>query len=269
MLEVSPQEAAKEAKIKPVTVPKDEPKFFAELEFLKQNPQEKEHLPADFKELLSGPDAFAAAFLSAGWTEAALQLNTLETIPHTYPDWVAFELAQATRQNRGATAAMEFADKQSPTPAMTLMIGELLAANGKPDQALDRLTKLTQDHNDIGYKASWLVSLIYIERGQYNEAKEAIEAQPALAKDLVGQETLARIALLQGNTVLAEQLYSAIESKSAEAKSYLARKAYAEKNWKKARELTEQLLLEYPTNALLQENLKKIIDEQNKAKSTK
>ena len=66
LLEVSPQEVAKEAKIKPVTVPKDEPKFFAELEFLKQNPQEKEHLPADFKELLTGPDAFAAAFLSAG-----------------------------------------------------------------------------------------------------------------------------------------------------------------------------------------------------------
>ena len=198
-----------------------------------------------------------------------MQLNTLETIPNTYPDWVAFELAQAIRQNRGATAAMEFADKQSPTPAMTLIVGELLAANGKPDQALDRLTKLTQDHNDIGYKASWLVSLIYIERGQYNEAKEAIEGQPALAKDLVGQETLARIALLQGNTVLAEQLYSAIESKSAEAKSYLARKTYAETTGKKPVSSQTITIPEYPTNALLQENLKKIIDEQNKAKSTK
>ena len=258
-LAMSPQNAVKSAKF-----PKD---LLAQLEYLKVNPHETDSLPNDLQELLQGPDAFAAIMLSAGWFEAALQLKTFNVVPHSYPDWYAFEIAQALRQNRGDNVALEFAKRQEPTPAVSLMIGEILAANGKADKALEYLTKLTKEQDEIGSRATWLVSLIYIERGQYKDAKDTIELQSLFAKELLGQETLARIALLQGNAVLADQLYTSLEGKSSEAKSYLARKAFNEKNWKKARELTEQLLIEYPSNVLLRDNLKKIIEEQNKTKT--
>jgi hypothetical protein len=98
-------------------------------------------------------------------------------------------------------------------------------------------------------RAAWLISLIHIDRGQYTEAKAIIEGQPKLADNVTGKETLARIALLEGNNELANKLYLAIEKVSPEAKSYLARKAFIEKDWKTARELTEDLLRQYPTNS--------------------
>lgn len=221
-------------------------------------------VPEDLQALLKGPEAYTAALLSTGWNEAALKLHNLSVIPADYPEWFAPELTQAIRLNRGLPQALEFATLQNSTPQLSLLLGELLVASQSPDAALERLTKLMHDDTDVGMRAAWLVSMINIERGNYAEAKAAIEAQPKLENDTVGQETLARIALLEGNTDLANKLYSALEEKSAEAKSYLARKAFAEKDWKRAKELTEQLLRLYPTNPLLQENLKKINNEQGR-----
>jgi hypothetical protein len=72
------------------------------------------------------------------------------------------------------------------------------------------------------------------------------------------QEMTARIALQEGNPKLAEKIYEMIADKSFEAKSYLARKAFKEKDFSKAQLLTEELLNKYPDNQLLLENLKKI-----------
>jgi|GEM_PF-2476154 len=72
------------------------------------------------------------------------------------------------------------------------------------------------------------------------------------------QELSARIALEEGNLEHATRIYETISDKSFEAKSYLARKAYKEKNYKQAQAFTEELLQKYPGNALLMENLKKI-----------
>lgn len=251
---------------------KDLPFYFAQLDFAAKNPESNQsghEIPSDLKELLKGPEAFAAAFLTAGWMEAALDLHALNIIPSTYPEWYAYELTQAMRQNKGVSAALEFATLQSPTPALTLLISELLIASGSPDAALNSLNKLAKLDNEVGFRASWMMSLIEIERGQYKEAKAVIQAQPKLAKDLLGQETLARIALLEGDSDLADRLYESIEKASAEAKSYLARKAFADKDWNRAQGLTEQLLKQYPNNPLLIENLNKIVEEQNKVKNAK
>ena len=120
-------------------------------------------------------------------------------------------------------------------------------ANSNPDAALDHLSKLAKEDNDVGMRAAWLISLILIDKGQFAEAKAIIESQPRLAENVLGKETLARIALLEGNNDLANKLYQSLEKVSAEAKSYLARKAFMDKDWKKAHELTEDLLREYPT----------------------
>jgi hypothetical protein len=157
--------------------------------------------------------------------------------------------------------ALEYATKQKPTPALNLLIGELLIAGGSPDAGLEKLTPLVDLPTDVGFRASWLVSLLQMERGQYDQAREMINAHPKLAQDILGKEALARIALMQGDTALADKLYSGIESQSWEAKSYLARKAYEDKNYPRAKELTELLLQEFPNNVLLRQNYQKIVEE--------
>ncbi len=126
---------------------------------------------------------------------------------------------------------------------------------------------LLADKSDISYRATWLMSLIYIDKGQLKEAKDTISNNPQLFKDVLGKETLARIALIEGNNDRAYEIYSSIEKDSSEAKSYLAKKAFSEKDWKKARELTESLIQEYPNNLMIRANLEKIIEAEAKAQS--
>lgn len=250
---------------------KDAPAFFAQIEELAKNskPEQPAELPPEIKKLLLSKDAFSATFLAAGWLEAGLQLQATRVIPDGFPDWVAYAYTQALRLNRGNMEALEFATLQKQTPTLQLLIGELLVASGSHDSGMEQLKKLYKEQNDIGYRAAWLLSLLYIEKGEFKNAKETVEAQPKLAQDILGKETLARIAMLEGNSQLADQLYTEIEPKSSEAKSYLARKAFAEKNWKRAKELTQQLLIEFPNNPLLVENMKKILEEEKQPTTTK
>lgn len=221
-------------------------------------------IPQDMQELLKSNLAIPAAFLASDWYEAALQLAPQKVIPSTMPEWVPYAFTIAYKANRGNMEALEFATRQTPSPSMQLLTSELLIATGSPDSAIDILSKISKSNDLMGARAAWLLSMIYIEKKQFKEAKELVEQTPLLAKEVLGKETLAKIALLENNTALADQIYLSIEKESPEAKSYLARKAFGEKNWAKARELTEELLRQYPTNVLLHENLKKIDEEQKK-----
>ena len=237
--------------------------FFSQLDQL-ANQKGTPEVPQDLQDLLKGKEAFAAAFLAAGWNEAALALHQMAVLPNDYPDWVSVLITQAYRLNKSNELALKFALAQKETPALSLIIGELMISNKDLDAALEKLTPLTKVEGEVGYTASWLVGLIYIDKGQYDQAKSTINAQTTLSKDVLGKEMLARISLLEGNTAAAEGIYNSISTTSSEAKSYLAKKAFEQKDWKKARELTEELLRDYPTNPLLQQNLTKIIEEQGK-----
>lgn len=267
-------DAAEEAvtfdNVKPPVQPTQEKKsshpFFTQLEELAQQKGELK-VPAELQDLLKGSEAFTAAFMAAGWNEAGLALHKMAVLPDNYPDWLPVLITQAYRMNKTNDQALKFALAQKESPALSLIIGELMISNKDLDAALERLSKLTSVEGEIGYRASWLVGLIYIDKGQFEQARATIEANPTLSKDVLGKEMTARIALLEGNNALADTIYNSIESTSSEAKSYLARKAFEQKDWKKARELTEQLLRDYPTNGLLQQNLTKIIEEQSKAEA--
>jgi len=71
-------------------------------------------------------------------------------------------------------------------------------------------------------------------------------------------EQRARQAHYAGDIKLAQTLYNTIIDQSTEAKSYLARQAFVDKQWIIARELTIQLLKEHPGNKQLWDNLSKI-----------
>ncbi len=241
------------------------PFYFAQLAYYDEKSSDNTiQLPDDLLALIKGPDAFTAAFLAIGWNEAALQLNSLSVIPTSYPTWLVDNLIQVTRNNRGVAAALEFATLQTVSPAINLIVGELLISSGNQEAALERLLPLVKLDDASGYRAAWLVSLIYIEKGHYAEAKKILQDQPSLNQSVLGKETTARMALLEGNKELAERLYISIEKESPEAQSYFARQAFLNRDWRRAQELTEKLILIYPTNPLLQQNLKEILEEQKK-----
>lgn len=221
-----------------------------------------ESLNDDLRALLRSDEAFAAAFAAAGWSEAALHLHALDVIPDSFPGWVAYSIAQAW-QNRGdLIETLAFISKQSPTPPLKLLEGEVLIASGNPDAAIDTLIGYAEHDSVIGYRASWLLSMIYLERNDFEHAKKMVEQNQKLQKSILGNEMLARIALKEGNEEEAHKIYIMLENQSSEAMSFLARRAYANQNFKRARELTEKLLKRHPANMTLRQNLKLIIEQQ-------
>ena len=245
-----------------ITVPKDTPTLFTQLEYFSKNPPNSYNpVPDSLNLLLKGPEAFSAALIAAGWDEAGLALHTLSNIPKNYPEWVSFNVAQALSRNRSPEEALKFALKQYPTTPLSMFIGEAYIAEKKYNEAAGYLTKIYKDPNNIGKRSAWLLSLIYIDQGDLKQAEEIVHSQPLLENDVTGKETLARIALLEKKMNEANDIYESIANESPEAKSYLARKAYKEGNLHRAKQLTEQLLREFPTNTMIQENYRKISEE--------
>ncbi len=233
--------------------------FFQQLEEFADSPED---IPDELHELLLSKQAYVAALLAAGWNEAALNIQRPTGISEQLPPWVALEYTQALRENRGIIDAIQYAQMQEPTKELDVLTGEMMIIGGDSASAIDKLIPHAMENSDTGYRAAWLASLIYMDQGHFADARETIQQQPRLFTDLVGQETLARIAIQEGNHDLAEHIYHSIQDKSLEAKSYLAKKAFTDKNWDEARLITEKLLTEHPDNQQLRDNLEMIKKEQ-------
>lgn len=239
------------------------PLLFQQLEALTSTSEDNK-FPEELKTLLLSKEIFSAVFVAAEWYEAGLQLHAAQVFPDDFPGWTAYNFTQALRHNRSDLEALEFAILQKPTQELILVTAELMIAEGDSDAALEKLIPLAKSDSDIGFRSAWLASLLYIEKQNYEDARNTIYSQSRLVNDILGQEAMARIAHLEGDKPLADKLYLTIESKSVEARSYLARKAFEEKDWKRARELTEQLVQDHPGNAMLKKNLIKILEEERK-----
>ena len=220
-------------------------------------------IPEETESLLKSDEAFAAVFLAGGWIEAALALHRTPMIPDDFPDWVAYGLTQAMRYNRGNMAALEFSSLQRPHTALDLLRAEILLAENHFDEAVSCLTQLTGHGSDIGFRASWLLSLAYLSSGDLVKAGKVIDTHPALAKSVTGKELLGRIAINRGNMAEADRIYASLLNDSLEAKAYLARRAFQEKDWETARSLTEELLTYFPDRLQLRANLEIIAQQEH------
>lgn len=238
------------------------PPFFQELEAASQEPGKD--LSPELRQLLMSPEIFSAIFIAANWDEAGLSLHKLSVIPDDLPNWIAYNLTQAISRNRGLIEALEFASVQKQSPDLILLRGELTITGGDNDGALKLLETIAKEPSVGGVRAAWLSSLIYIEKKDWKNAKQALIANPQLIQETLGKETLARIAHLEGDATSAYKLYASIQKESSEARSYLAKKAYQDRDWNKARVLTELLIKEFPENETLKHNLERIIEEQKK-----
>ncbi len=145
--------------------------------------------------------------------------------------------------------------RQHPTPALALLNGELMIANGRADEGVATLKPLARRSDSIGLRAAWLVSLVDLDRKDYAAARTNVLKHPQLSQHVVGKETLARIALQQGDILTADSLYGAIEGQSIEPNSTLLGAHSRKRTGKKALRLTEQLVIEYPDNLQLHKDL--------------
>ena len=206
----------------------------------------------------SGPYAAAGACLASGWAEAALKLAPTDRALAGTPEWFVYGLAQALRQNRGNTAALTFIKLQPRTPLVQLLTGELLLASGDRKSAAAELEPLAGLGTDVGYRAAWLLASDAADQKNTAAARRFVTGQAALASSTTGRELLARLALAEGDEQGAARQYEAIAAESAEAKAWLARKAYKEKRWDEARRLTSDLIKQFPDEMTLRENMEAI-----------
>ena len=234
--------------------------FFEMMQSLMEYETHLADIPAAYKRILESDDVFSAAFLAAGFIEAALNLRNIETYPADFPGWFAFGFAQALRYNRGPAQAREFIAKQEASSALTLLNGELMLEEGDAEGAIAMLEPLRTDNSPTGYRAAWLLAMYHLGGNAPDMAEQCVMMNELLAKSSVGQELLAKISLGRGDTEAAARYYTDIVESSLEAKSFLARKAFREERWKQASLFTEELLGALPGNRQLLENMQ-IINE--------
>lgn len=215
-------------------------------------------LPAEWRDLLGHKAAPGLVFLTAGWLRAGLELIGDTVWTAETPAWVPYAVTQARRLEYGAADALAYATRQPPAAELRLLIGELRLATGDVERGRQELRSLATFKGPVGYRAAWLAGSAALERGQHAEVAEIVSGQPLLKDQAVGQELLAKSALAQGQTNRATEIYTAIADASIEARAYLARLAFARRDWKTARELTEALLMVMPGELALRRNLEQI-----------
>lgn len=232
----------------------------------------EQEIPKEYQALLSSKEAYAILALASGWYEAALNLQHwypnkpqyFTKLPPELPRWVVYGFAQALAQNRPSDDALHFIHKQTMTPQLAVLAGELYLHRGDLDIAEKILQPYAMTHSLIGEKSALLLSQIYIKKGQPNQARLVISNQPALANSTTGKESLARLELLQGNPGQAEKIYSALADVSSEAKSFLAKKAYQAGDYKTAYRLTKLLAEQFPEKTELKTQLRQISEAATK-----
>jgi tetratricopeptide (TPR) repeat protein len=216
--------------------------------------------------LLKSDYIYPLIFLTAGWHEAGLELKDPGVIPANLPSWVPFTYTQSIKVLKGNQAALDFALKQTRTPELTLLIGEMQIALGQDNEGVQELESLSKEETPVGFKAAWSLAVLAIEKNELEKAQSLINENAQLKNHPVGKELLAQIYLKQGKKDEARSIYREIEDKSYEAKSYQASAYLEEGNLEKAKTLYEALLREFPGNPDFQANYQLILKELQKEK---
>jgi tetratricopeptide (TPR) repeat protein len=187
-------------------------------------------LPDDMRRLIGGEEAFSAVLLAAGWDEAALLLHRPNSDLSVLPPWFGDRLIRVMWKNRGTRTALAAALQQPHSAVLDLVIGELLLAEGRGTEALERF-RTASASPEAAPRAAWLFALEALRQKRPTEARQMLDNFPALTSDVAGQALLARCAAAEGNDDRAERLYREIVAESIEARDYLSRRAVAAGDW--------------------------------------
>ena len=241
--------------------------FFTQLETLaaQERAASRAAVPADLDALLRGPDAFAAAFLAAGWREAALRLCVPIMTSPDEPAWFAYGLAQCLRANRSPSGALDFLAKQKNDPALKLLAAEIKIETGERSAGLADLALLAPQNSAVGFRASYILALANVDARHFDEARKWVGQNPQLSADVLGRELLASIAVRTGRMGEAEAIYKSIAQTSIPARAFLAKQAFDRSDWAEARRLTSELVQLAPDDLQFRANLA-VIDQKTSGK---
>jgi hypothetical protein len=199
-------------------------------------------------------EGISAVLLKAGWNEAALAIYPFNYPNNTHFEWMTTLLVNALNDNRGPRAALEFAATLYPKEGLNEPLFEIITASKLSEKRNDDVQNLARQNSEIGFQVAKMVAEILLENGKLQGAKRTIALQNRLNQSTLGQELLARIALSEGDTLTADRIYYTLRNDSLEAKSYIAKKAYKDRDWQTAKVLTEELLAQFPENETLKQN---------------
>lgn len=211
----------------------------------------------------TSPCVFAALFLCQNWLHAAVVLHETFSFDEI-PEWYARRIMHAMSIVQNRSAAINFARKYPQMRSLQLLQAQFLIAENDLIAGCDLLRNLTKGEDSVAIRASWLLSRYYLERREYDLAKKVVDSKKSLRESTLGQETLARIFLLQNNKEQATKIYQKIAKESAEAKVFLAKEAFHNRNWQQAEKWTRMLQQEFPEQLKFSENMNKILEMKNK-----
>jgi len=200
----------------------------------------------------AGLDAWAAAFLANGWLAAAFEFDE---ISEDQPAWYTYGQVQARRQLVSIDRALQRLDSTQNDATLNLLEAELQWAQGNKDAATSRWKELLHNKNEAGRRAGLMLATFYASEGRWTDLAQLATDHPAWTETLRGKEIQARAAVAQGDAETALEIYQSIADESTEAKVFLARLAFQQKDWPRARALTEQLILQNPNEPAFYQNL--------------
>ncbi len=216
-------------------------------------------VPAELGAFLRGNEVFTALLLAGYWPEAALQLQGKRPVPKDSPEWFTSSLTQAYRFNRDPQQALAFIAAQTPNNSLELLAAEILISEGKSEEAIARLKPIAESDTSPSFRAALLLAGMHLDAKQPSAAREVLANHTKLRESVLGKELEARASLAEGKNDEADRQFAAIEKESVRAKSYLAQRAYQQKNWARARQLTQELLKDFPEQMQLRRNLEAIL----------
>ena len=134
--------------------------------------------------------------------------------------------------------------------------------------ATEAFSKLLMDDSDEKFFMTWVVVNQAIAQGDAVTARDLLRRQPRFANDTFGREAIARLAMMSGDDARAAEIYASIEAESAEARIFLARRAFNHQQWGEALRLTRSLLEQHPESVVLQDFLQAIIEAAARSEAT-
>ncbi len=224
-------------------------------------------LNPELEQIFKSESAAGLIFLTAGWLQAGLELIGDKTWESSMPQWIPYAVTQAKRTVEGPESALAYAQKQPGSNELDLVQAELMLTLGKMEEGMSKLKTLQDLSGPVGYRSAWLLSVDALKKGEHENLASIITGQPQLSEKPVGKEMLAKSALMQGKTNQAAELYQSIVQDSVEAKAYLASLAFQQKDYPRARQLTEELILMLPDELSLRANLEQIAEAEANAET--
>jgi hypothetical protein len=227
--------------------------------FQKLNDWEASKTEAGFADFCRSHAALSAAFLAKGWIRAAAELEDRAQADALDPVWFRYGMAKCLAHARGTEAASRWLDPVvGNDPELVLLRAEFDFVTGRKAKGLDRVRTIRRDLSAAGERASFLLILDHLERGELDAAEQLRREQPGFATSQTGAELGGRIALLRGDQGEAEKFFTPWKEVSAEAKLFFAKRAFDAGDFTTARTITEDLVKEMPLNEQWKRNLQAI-----------